>query len=301
MIAACRPYLSFPKISSDGGIGVDKIGGPCVPFCTLFGSSFSTFQAALAAASREPGRSGHSRGLVQSAWEYISSSSITRARRPVRSAAIRVRNHLPQIAAMDLFVVPTLGFNLLYVLVIVRLARRELTWINATKHPTADWIAQQITEAFPWGDDVPRYLIRDRDAVYGTAVIRRLRAMGIRDKPIAPGSPWQNCFAERMIGTIRRECVDHVIALGERHLRRVLEIVRRLLQFGENASIIEHGCTHPAAGSTDGTYCVVRHGRWPAPPIRSNLAFRHAQDRTTANLRLPGRANSRRGSATAIP
>jgi transposase InsO family protein len=134
-----------------------------------------------------------------------------------------VRNHMPQIAAMDLFVVPTLGFNLLYVLVIVRLARRELVWINVTSHPTADWIAQQITEAFPWGDDVPRYLIRDRDAVYGEAVTRRLRAMGIRDKPIAPGSPWQNSFAERMIGTIRRECVDHVIALGEWHLRRILK------------------------------------------------------------------------------
>jgi len=134
-----------------------------------------------------------------------------------------VRNHMPQIAAMDLFVVPTLGFNLLYVLVIVRLARRELVWINVTSHPTAEWIAQQITEAFPWDDEVPRYLIRDRDAVYGAAVTRRLRAMGIRDKPIAPGSPWQNCFAERMIGTIRRECVDHVVALGVRHLRRILK------------------------------------------------------------------------------
>ena len=126
-----------------------------------------------------------------------------------------MRNHMPQIAAMDLFVVPTLGFNLLYVLVIVRLVRRELVWINVTSHPTAEWIAQQITEAFPWDDEVPRYLIRDSDAVYGAAVTRRLRAMGIRDKPIAPGASWQNCFAERMIGTIRRECVDHVIVLGE--------------------------------------------------------------------------------------
>ncbi len=134
-----------------------------------------------------------------------------------------VRNHMPQIAAMDLFVVPTLGFNLLYVLVIVRLDRRELAWINVTSHPTASWIAQQITEAFPWGEATPRYLIRDRDAVYGEAVTRRLRAMGIRDKPIAPGSPWQNCFAERMIGTIRRECVDHIVALGEQHLRRILK------------------------------------------------------------------------------
>ena len=99
-----------------------------------------------------------------------------------------LRNHMPHIAAIDLFVVPTIGFRLLYALVIVRLARRELVWINVTAHPTADWIAQQITEAFPW-DKAPRYLIRDRDAVYGSVVTRRLRAMGIRDKPISAGSP----------------------------------------------------------------------------------------------------------------
>ena len=115
-----------------------------------------------------------------------------------------LRNHKPHIAAIDLFVVPTISFNLLYVLVIVRLARRELVWVNVTAHPTAEWIAQQITEAFPW-HEAPRYLIRDRDGIYGVAVTRRLRAMGIRDKPIAPGPPWQNSFAERLIGTIRRE------------------------------------------------------------------------------------------------
>ena len=119
-----------------------------------------------------------------------------------------LRNHMPHIAAMDLFVVPTIGSIQLHVLVIVRLARRELVWINVTAHPTAEWIAQQITEAFPW-NEVPRYLIRDRDGIYRVAVTRRLRAMGIRDKPIAAGSPWQNSFAERLIGTIRRECVDH--------------------------------------------------------------------------------------------
>jgi Integrase core domain len=129
-----------------------------------------------------------------------------------------LRNHAPHIAALDLFVVPTIGFNLLYVLVIVRLARRELVWINVTAHPTAEWIGQQIVEAFPW-NEVPRYLIRDRDGIYGAVVTRRIRAMGIRDKPIAPGAPWQNCFAERLIGTIRRECVDHVVAFSEGHLR----------------------------------------------------------------------------------
>ena len=122
--------------------------------------------------------------------------------------------------------VPTIGFELLYAFVIVRLERRDLVWINVTAHLTAEWIARQITEAFPW-DRAPRCLIRDRDGIYGAAVTRRLRAMGIRDKPIAPGSPWQNGFAERLIGSIRRECTDHIVALGEGHLRRILQSYAR--------------------------------------------------------------------------
>jgi transposase InsO family protein len=132
-----------------------------------------------------------------------------------------LRNHAPDIAAMDLFVVPTIGFDLLYAFVIIRLDRRDLVWINVTTSPTAEWIAHQITEAFPW-NGAPRYLIRDRDQIYGTIVKRRLRAMGIRDKPVAPASPWQNGFAERLIGSIQRECLDHFIVFGEAHLRRVL-------------------------------------------------------------------------------
>ena len=131
-------------------------------------------------------------------------------------------NHAPDIAAMDLFVVPTIGFKLLYGFVIIRLDRRDVVWINVTTNPTADWIARQITEAFRWNEG-PRYMIRDRDRIYGAVVTRRLRAMGIRDKPIAPASPWQNGFAERLIGSIRRECLDHVIVLGEAHLRRILK------------------------------------------------------------------------------
>jgi Integrase core domain len=132
-----------------------------------------------------------------------------------------LRNHAPDIAAVDLFVVPTVGFDLLYAFVIVRLDRRDLVWINVTANPTAEWVARQITEAFPW-NEAPRYLIRDRDRIYGSVVRRRLRAMGIRDKPTAPTSPWQNGFVGRLIGSIRRECVDHVIILGEAHLRRIL-------------------------------------------------------------------------------
>jgi transposase InsO family protein len=133
-----------------------------------------------------------------------------------------LRNHVPHIAAMDLFVVPTVGFKLLYAFVIVRLDRRKLVWINVTDTPTADWIARQLTEAFPW-DEAPGYLIRDNDRIYGDVTQRRVRAMGIRDKPIAPAAPWQNSFAERLIGSIRRECLDHFVIFSEAHLRRILQ------------------------------------------------------------------------------
>src|SRR5246500_3506294 len=133
-----------------------------------------------------------------------------------------LRNHAPDIAAMDLFVVPTIGFKLLYGFVIIRLDRRDLVRIGVTTNPAAEGVARQITEAFPW-DGAPGYMIRDRDRIYGSVVTRRLHAMGIRDKPVAPASPWQNSFVERLIGSIRRECLDHLIVLGEAHLRRILK------------------------------------------------------------------------------
>ena len=132
-----------------------------------------------------------------------------------------LHNHADGIAAMDLFVVPTIGFRMLYGLVIVRLARRLLVWTAVTTNPTAEWVARQVTEAFPW-DGAPKYLIRDRDRIYGAVFRRRLQAMGIRDHPTAPRSPWQNPYAERLIGSIRRECLDHVVVMGAAHLRRIL-------------------------------------------------------------------------------
>ncbi len=104
---------------------------------------------------------------------------------PSQGSRTFLRNHAPDIAAMDLFVVPTIGFDLLYAFIIVRLDGRNLVWINVTANPTAEWIARQLTEAFPW-NEVPHHIIRDRDRIYGAVVTRRLRAMGIRDKPTAP-------------------------------------------------------------------------------------------------------------------
>ena len=160
------------------------------------------------------------------AQSTVAKYMVKRRRPPSQGWRTFLRNHAPDIAAMDLFVVPTVGFDLLYALVIVRLDRRDLVWINVTDDPRAEWIARQIIEAFPW-NEAPRHLIRDRDQIYGTVVARRLRTMGIRDKPIAPASPWQNGFAERLIGSIRRECTDHIVAFGEGHLRRILRTYAR--------------------------------------------------------------------------
>src|SRR5262245_45717566 len=127
------------------------------------------------------------------------------------------------IAAVDLCLVPTLTFECLFAFLVVSHGRRQLLWFAVTKHPTAEWLAQQIVEAFPW-DTAPRYLIRDNDAAYGQAFTKRVRRMGIRDRPIAPRSPWQNPYVERLIGSLSRECLDHVLIFGERHLRRVLTL-----------------------------------------------------------------------------
>ncbi len=130
-------------------------------------------------------------------------------------------NHLRDIVAIDLFTVPTATFRVLFVFVVLRHDRRHVVHFNATAHPTAEWTAQQIVEAFPEGD-APRFLLRDRDGIYGNAFQQRIRNMGIEEVLIAPRSPWQNPYAERVIGSIRRECVDHFIVLNERHLRRIL-------------------------------------------------------------------------------
>jgi transposase InsO family protein len=132
-----------------------------------------------------------------------------------------LHNHADGIAAMDLFVVPTISLRLLYGLLIMGHGRRQILWFGVTANPTAEWIANQVTEACGW-EQAPRYLIRDRDRAYGEVFIRRLRSMGIRDRPTSPRSPWQNGYVERLIGSIRRECLDHVVVFGERHLRHLL-------------------------------------------------------------------------------
>ena len=132
-----------------------------------------------------------------------------------------VQNHLADLVSIDFFVVPTATFRVLYVFVVLLHHRRKVVHFNVTDSPTAAWTAQQIVEAFP-GDSAPRYLLRDRDGIYGAEFRQRLRGIGIAEVLTAPRSPWQNPFAERVIGTIRREILDHVIILNEGHLRRRL-------------------------------------------------------------------------------
>jgi len=156
----------------------------------------------------------------------ISQASVSRCmarhpRPPSQTWRAFLKNHMDGLASIDLFVVPTATFSLLYAFVVLHHQRRRIMHLSVTPNPTAAWVAQQITEAFPW-DTVPQYLIHDRDAVYGVVVRRRLRTMGIEEVVTAPRSPWQNPFAERVIGSIRRECLDHLIVLNERHLRRLL-------------------------------------------------------------------------------
>ncbi len=156
----------------------------------------------------------------------ISEASVSRymtrhPRPPSQTWRTFLKNHMDGLASTDLFVVPTATFSLLYAFVILHHWRRRIVHFGVTSNPTAAWVAQQITEALPW-DTVPPYLIRDRDAVYGSVVHSRLRTMGIAEVVTAPRSPWQNPFAERVIGSIRRDCLDHVIVLNERHLRRLL-------------------------------------------------------------------------------
>ena len=130
-------------------------------------------------------------------------------------------NHVGSLVSIDFFVVPTARFAVLFVFIVLRHERRRIEHFGVTAHPSADWVAQQMREAFPW-DTAPRYLIRDRDGAYGKSFRSTIMAMGAKEVVTAPRRPWQNPYVERLIGSVRRECLNHVIILNERHLRRVL-------------------------------------------------------------------------------
>ncbi len=161
-----------------------------------------------------------------------------------------------KIASMDLFVVPTISFRLLYGFLILQHSRRELVWLGVTARPSAHWIARQLTEAYGW-QQTPRYIVRDRDCVYGAVFIERLRAMGIRDRPISPRSPWQNGHSVRLIGSIRRDCLDHVVVFGERHLRHLLNSYQKYYNEARTHLSLHKDAPIPRAVQTVGRTLAV--------------------------------------------
>jgi transposase InsO family protein len=179
-----------------------------------------------------------------------------------------LHNHADGIAAMDVFVVPTLSFRMLYGLLIMGHGRRQILWLGVTAHPTAEWIANQLTAARGW-EQIPRYLIRDRDSCYGSIFIRRVRLLCIRDHPTSARSPWQNAYAKRLIGSIRRECLDHIVVTGEQHLRNILacymeyyNAMRTHLSLGKDAP---------------NGRAIQRHGRIEGQPMLGGLHHQYVR------------------------
>jgi putative transposase len=158
---------------------------------------------------------------IEAAERTISRLLPKRRTPPSQTWRTFLANHVRDFVSLDFFTVPTAGLRVLFVLVVLAHDRRRVVHFNVTEHPTAAWTAQQIVEAFP-DDSAPTYLLRDRDRVYGEQFRHRMTRMRIGEVLTAPHSPWQNPFAERLIGSVRRECLAHVVVLGERHLRRIL-------------------------------------------------------------------------------
>src|SRR5260370_1988561 len=198
----------------------------------------------------------------------VSKYMIRRRGPPSQTWRTFLRNHADAIAAIDLCVVPTLTFECLFAFLVLGHGRRQLLWFAVTRHPTAEWLAQQIVEAFPW-DTAPRYLIRDNDGAYGQAFTNRVRTMGIRDRPISPRSPWQNPYVERLIWTLPRACFDHVLIYSERHLRRILTLYS--LYYNETRTHLGLGKDAPLRRS------VQRSGTIVTTPILSGLHHRYAR------------------------
>jgi putative transposase len=160
----------------------------------------------------------------------ISKYMVRRRTPPSQTWRTFLENHVKNMVSVDFFTVPTIRFQILYVFLVLAHDRRRILHYAVTAHPTAEWTVQQLREAFPW-DTAPRYLLRDRDRIFGQEFVAQVKAMGIKQVLSAPGSPWQRAYIERVIGTIRRECLDHVIVFNERclqrHLRKFLDYYHR--------------------------------------------------------------------------
>jgi transposase InsO family protein len=202
--------------------------------------------------------------------ETVSKYMIRTRKPPLQSWRTFLNNHLLDLVSIDFFTVPTATFRVLYVFIVLSHERRAVLHFNITEHPTAQWTAQQLIEAFPF-ETAPRYLLRDRDDIYGTEFRRRVTGMGIEQVCTAPQSPWQNPYVEHFIGSMRWECLDHLIILDDSHLHRVL---RAYLAY-------YHGCrTHLSlnkdspAGRTPES---AEMGRSRALPVVGGLHHRYTR------------------------
>jgi transposase InsO family protein len=202
------------------------------------------------------------------AQSTVSVYMVPRRDRPLQTWKTFLRNHMDGIASIDLFVVPTIAFQQLFAFLVLGHNRRQLLWFAVTSNPTAEWLARQITEAFPW-NTAPKYLIRDKDRAFGVAFKARLRVMGIRDRPTSFRSPWQNGYVERLIGSIRRECTDHLIVFNAQHLRRIL--TKYVSYYNEARTHVSLGKDAPCRRR------IERYGDIVAYPILGGLHHRYAR------------------------
>jgi transposase InsO family protein len=202
------------------------------------------------------------------AQSTVSKYMVRGQRPPSQSWKTFLQNHAEGIAAIDMCVVPTLTFERLFAFLVLGHGRRQLLWFEVTPHPTAEWLARQITEAFPWAS-APAYLVRDNDGAYGHVFSRRVMVMGIRDRPISPRSPWQNGHMERLIGTLRRECLDRMLIFGEAHLRRILTLYA--CYYNESRTHLSLHKDAPLGRA------VQRYGKVAATPVLSGLHHRYAR------------------------
>ena len=203
---------------------------------------------------------------IEAAESTVARCMMRRQGPPSQGWKTFLRNHADGIASLDLFVVRTISFKLLYGLVILRHARRRLVSISVTSNPT--WIAGQVTDTFPW-DEAPRHLIREREGAFGPAYTRRTHAMEIRDHPTAPRSPWQNGHVERLIGSIRQESLDHLVVFGETHLRVDLKAY---------VSYYNEVRTHLSLDKDDPDFRAIQKiGRIPAIPILGGLHHQYVR------------------------
>jgi putative transposase len=191
----------------------------------------------------------------------VAKSTVEKYRPHVRKAPSStwkafLNNHVKDFVACDFFTVPTASFKVLFVFILLAHERRRIVHCNITEHPTAQWTAQQIVEAFPW-DTAPRYLLRDRDSIYTGTLQQRIEHLGIEQVKIAPRSPWHNPYCERVIGSIRRDVLDHVIVINDRHLKRVLSAYIAYYHRFRTHLALEMDCPYPRAVEPPGTGGVI--------------------------------------------